>query len=89
MNENNLSGAGSTTGNALKLSDLFSPLEDVPLQPLGTTQGRKGKKAKRINMAFSNVNHAYIHAESRRLGLNCTQFVNRLIDEYRAQHPEE
>lgn len=50
---------------------------------IGTTQGKKGLKLKRINMAFSDVNHEYITKESRRQGLSCTAFVNQIIDEYR------
>lgn len=77
-----------STGNAPSipsLSSLFSPEEEVTHRPLGTTQGRKGEKAKRINMAFSDDNHAFIRAESRRLGMSATQFVNMLIEQYRAQ----
>ena len=32
----------------------------------GTTQGRKGQKAKRINMAFSDENHDFITKESKK-----------------------
>ena len=49
----------------------------------GTTQGKKGQRAKRINMAFSDVNHEYITKESRRRGISATAFVNKIIDEYR------
>lgn len=50
---------------------------------IGTTQGKKGQKLKRINMAFSDVNHEYITIESRRRGISATAFVNQIIDEYR------
>ncbi len=50
---------------------------------IGTTQGKKGQKLKRINMAFSDVNHEYITTESRRRGISATAFVNQIIDEYR------
>lgn len=50
---------------------------------IGTTQGKKGQKLKRINMAFSDVNHEYITKESRRRGISSTAFVNQIIDEYR------
>ena len=49
----------------------------------GTTQGRKGQHAKRINMAFSDANHEYITKESRRRGISATAFVNQIIDEYK------
>lgn len=51
---------------------------------VGSTQGKKGQKLKRINMAFSDVNHTYITFESRRRGLSATAFVNLIIAEYRA-----
>lgn len=65
-------------------ADLYKPIEETAPRPLGTTQGRKGQKAKRINMAFSDLNHAFIRTESRRLGMTATQFVNHLIDCYRS-----
>lgn len=43
------------------------------------TQGRKGNKMKRINMAFSDENHDWITKESRRRGISATQYVNDLI----------
>jgi predicted DNA binding CopG/RHH family protein len=50
---------------------------------IGTTQGKKGQKLKRINMAFSDINHEYITKESRRQGISSTAFVNMIIDKYR------
>lgn len=50
---------------------------------IGETQGKKGQKLKRINMAFSDENHTYITLESRKEGLSATAFVNKIIDEYR------
>lgn len=50
---------------------------------IGSTQGKKGQKLKRINMAFSDTNHEYITHESRRRGISSTAFVNYIIDEYR------
>lgn len=50
---------------------------------IGTTQGKKGQKLRRINMAFSDVNHEYVTKESRRRGISATAFVNSIIDEYR------
>lgn len=51
----------------------------------GTTQGKKGQHAKRINMAFSDANHEYITKESRRQGMSATAFVNMIIDQYKAR----
>lgn len=53
---------------------------------IGTTQGKKGQKLKRINMAFSDINHEYITKESRRQGISSTAFVNMIIDEHRSKH---
>ena len=50
---------------------------------IGTTQGKKGQKLKRINMAFSDDNHYYVTHESRRRGISATAFVNMIIDQYR------
>ena len=60
-------------------------IEKVNARPYGSTQGKKGEKAKRINMAFSDDNHDYITKESRRQGMSATAFVNRIIDEYRSR----
>lgn len=57
-------------------------VKDVPKE-IGTTQGKKGQKLKRINMAFSDLNHEYITKESRRQGMTATAFVNMIIEEYR------
>lgn len=50
---------------------------------LGSTQGRKGEKLKRINLAFSDENYAYVRLESRRRGKNITEFVNAILEEYK------
>lgn len=51
---------------------------------IGSTQGKKGQKLKRINMAFSDDNHYYVTHESRRRGISATAFVNMIIDQYKA-----
>lgn len=43
------------------------------------TQGRKGHKLPRINMAFSTYNHAYITRRSKECGISITEYVNNLI----------
>lgn len=50
---------------------------------IGSTQGKKGQKLKRINMAFSDVNHEFITMQSRKMGMSATAFVNYIIDKYR------
>jgi len=58
-------------------------VQEAPKIKFGQTQGKKGHKAKRINMAFSDENHAYIKTESRKRGMYETNLVNMIIDEYR------
>lgn len=52
------------------------------------TQGRKGCKAPRINMAFSTENYEYIRLCSRATGMSLTDYTNAVIDAYRKEHPE-
>lgn len=49
----------------------------------GATQGKKGHKAPRINMAFSPENHAWIKTRSRQLGISATDFVNTILERER------
>lgn len=52
------------------------------------TQGRKGCKATRINMAFTPANHDFIKTMSRVCGYTMTEFTNIVIERYRMEHPE-
>ena len=55
-------------------------LEDyTPSIEFGATQGKKGHKAPRINMAFSPENHEWIKKRSRQLGISATEFVNAIL----------
>lgn len=69
--------------------DSFDYTQEVQQEAkeIGTTQGKKGQKLKRINMAFSDKNHEYITHESRRKGISATAFVNQIISEYRVKYP--
>ena len=58
-------------------------VQEPQVREYGTTQGKKGQHAKRINMAFSDDNHDFITRESRRQGMSATAFVNMIIDEYK------
>lgn len=64
------------------ITDNTQEVQEV-LKEIGSTQGKKGIKLKRINMAFSDVNYEYITIESRRRGLSATKFVNEIINQYR------
>jgi hypothetical protein len=44
-----------------------------------TTQGKKGQKLPRINMAFSPENLEYLQIISRVEGMSITEYVNTLI----------
>ncbi len=48
-------------------------------QPAQKTQGRKGHKLPRINMAFSSEHLAYLHAIAGFERMSATQYVNNLI----------
>ncbi len=52
------------------------------------TQGRKGCKAIRINMAFTPDNHEFIKVLSKASGRTMTEFTNDVITAYRKEHPE-
>lgn len=52
------------------------------------TQGRKGCRAVRINMAFTPENHAFIKLMARGSGRTMTEMVNTIIAAYRNEHPE-
>ena len=53
------------------------------------TQGRKGCKAIRINMAFTPANHDFIKTMARVSGKTMTEYANLVIEKYRQEHPEK
>ena len=57
--------------------------KDKKLLEIGKTQGKKGEKLPRINIAFSTLNHEFITRKSRRAGLSATAFVNAILDKAR------
>lgn len=52
------------------------------------TQGRKGCKATRINMAFTPENHEFIKVMAKASGRTMTELTNDVIAAYRTEHPE-
>lgn len=52
------------------------------------TQGRKGCKMPRMNIAFSTDNWEYARIMARATGQTFTAFVNTCIEEHRKEHPE-
>ena len=65
-----------------------SPQEAAERASQMKTQGRKGCKAVRINMAFSPENYEFIRVMSRISGKTLTDFTNNVIQKYREEHPE-
>lgn len=65
-----------------------SPQEQAQRKAEMRTQGRKGCKLARINLAFSPDNHEFIKVMARATGRSMTEFTNLVIDAYRAEHPE-
>lgn len=65
-----------------------TPTEKAEREASGHTQGRKGCKATRINMAFWSENHDFIKTMSRITGKTMTEYTNLVIANYRAEHPE-
>lgn len=61
-----------------------SEMENVlPHEAMPSTQGRKGIKVNRMNMAFSEENYEWLRYESRVRGISATQFANDIIAAYR------
>lgn len=65
-----------------------SPQETAERKAEMRTQGRKGVKADRINMAFSSDNYQFIKIMARATGHTMTEFTNIVIAAYRNEHPE-
>lgn len=65
-----------------------SPQEQAERASELRTQGRKGCKAIRINMAFSPENHEFITVMAKASGRSMTVFTNQVIAAYRNEHPE-
>ncbi len=53
------------------------------------TQGRKGCKAKRINLVTTPENYEYISIMSRGTGRSMSRFVNDVVEQFRNEHPGE
>lgn len=52
------------------------------------TQGRKGCKATRINMAFTPQNHQFVKVMAKATGQSMTEFTNNVLAAYQKEHPE-
>lgn len=56
--------------------ETYSPERVRQMQEAGTTRGRKGCKANRVNMAFTPEIHDYIRTMARVRGESITDFTN-------------
>ncbi len=65
-----------------------SPKEKTEREAAGKTQGRKGCKAPRINIAFTSENWDFLRVMAKLKGQNMTQFCNEIITQYREEHGE-
>ena len=65
-----------------------SPQEAAERAAQLKTQGRKGCKANRINMAFTPENHEFIKVMATISGKTMTEFANLIVERYRNEHPE-
>lgn len=67
---------------------LVTPEEKAVREAEGRTQGRKGCKAVRINMAFWSENHDFIKTMSRISGKTMSEYTNLVLKRYREEHPD-
>lgn len=81
---NNIEQATATKGQ----QGTASPQEAAERAAELKTQGRKGCKAIRINMAFTPDNHEFIKIMAKASGKSMTEFTNLVIAAYRREHPE-
>lgn len=71
-----------------KQQSKVTPEESAERKEEMRTQGRKGVKATRINMAFSTGNYQFIKVMAKATGKTLTEFTNVIIAAYRREHPE-
>lgn len=68
------------TPNGDSSQEVHGTLDTQEVRSTHPTQGRKGQKLQRINMAFSDENIEYLRIISRAKGVSMTQYVNDLLD---------
>lgn len=64
---------------APKTRKLYNEQQAQEMRQAGTTQGRKGCKALRINMAFTPEMYEYIKTMARVRGESITDFTNHIL----------
>ena len=88
INTGNVSKAIETATSRRGQQGAVTPEEAAARASDLRTQGRKGCKATRINMAFTPENHDYIKIMARISGKSMTEYANAVIAKYREEHPE-
>lgn len=78
-----------TTGTSRKGQQATaSPEEAEARKRQLRTQGRKGCRAERINIAITPENHQFIKVMAQITGKSMAEFTNIVIERYRTEHPE-
>lgn len=67
---------------------VITPEEKAKRESTLKTQGRKGAKLPRINLAFSPQNFDFVRVVARASGKSMTEFINLIIAQYRTEHPD-
>lgn len=88
VNTGRVYGSIETATSSKGQQNSASPQEAAKRKSQLKTQGRKGCKAIRINMAFTPENHEYIKILAKISGKTMTEFTNFVIERYRTEHPE-
>ena len=88
MNTSRVYGAIEQATSRKGQQGTASPQEQAERREELRTQGRKGCKATRINMAFTPANHEFIKVMAKATGKTMTEFTNVVIEAYRNEHPE-
>lgn len=60
-------------------------VHEVSSAAMPRTQGKKGRKLPRINMAFTPENYEFLRMYPRMNGLTMTEYVNSLIEKDRQE----
>jgi len=77
---------GSIIGSAQDAQHTQEVPKPQPEQAIGSTQGRKGAKLPRINMAFSTESLDYLRVMSALKGMSITKYVNDLVEQDRTRN---
>lgn len=88
INTDRVYGAIETATSKRGQQGTASPKEAAERAAELKTQGRKGCKAIRINMAFTPENHRFIKIMAKASGRTMTEFTNLVIAAYQREHPE-